>query len=371
MLSSNTFVEATRRYFASALQLLLLAAIIACIFLSRPLPAQVIDFIAEPDRISESSPNRSIVENAPSGEAEIDFGRLYQSPFEGWSIDYRVRSVHSSYTSYEFGMPESEPVSWAPLSKLEFPLNSTWHGLQIMRKTANTNLRFEWLTPIGNGINGEMHDYDWMMPGADFTDLGITRQRWNDGQMLDFNLQYRLLDHLFILPVEFWLSGGFRWQRFDITAYDAVQVKEGNVWPPNPWTYDGDVITFNQQYSTEYIGGEFRTTLAWIPALPLQLRLMGDYGAAQGYNCDHHLLREGDRYTMESTTGDSLHYALSAELSLSRTITLGAQYDQLFIRTQGEHRWYNEPYGTDERWRNGVRVQSDQSWFTIFLRLSV
>jgi hypothetical protein len=359
-----------RRVLVFMLRCGIFSALFGIFAMGQSLPAQVIDFITASDSARESSPNWTAPQNAPSAGSQIEFGNLYRGPFEGWSIDYRVRSVHSSYTSYEFGMPEYEPVSWAPLSKLEFPLNSTWHGLQILRQTPNTNMRFEWLTPIGNGINGEMHDYDWTIPGADYTDLGIMKQRWNDGQMLDFNFEYKLFDNL-LLPVEFWLSCGFRWQRFDITNYALVQVKDGDVWPANPYVCADDVITFNQQYSTEYIGGEFRKTLAWIPTLPLQLRLMGDYGAAQGYNCDHHLIREGDRYTMESTTGDSLHYALSAELSITKTITLGAQYDQLFIRTQGEHHFYNEPYGVDERWNNGVRVQSDQSWFTIYLRLSV
>jgi hypothetical protein len=346
-----------------------LPTVFVVVLLNQAASAQVIDFLAG-DPNAQPMPVSTEWEEPPAAENQLDFGSVYPSPFEGWSLDYRVRSVHSSYTSYEFGMPEYIPGNWAPLSKLEFPINSVWHGIEILRQTPRTNMRFNWMMPIGDGINGEMHDYDWMDPGADFTDLGITRQRWNDGQMIDYNLQFKLFDSL-LLPVEFWLSCGFRWQRLDITGYDFTQVKEGNVWPPNPYHYDGDVITFNQQYSTEYIGGEFRKTLAWVPSLPLQLRLTGDYGATQGYNCDHHLLREGDRYTMETTTGDTLHYALSAELSIAPKITLGAQYDQLFIRTRGTHRWYNEPYGIDEVWTNGVRVQSDQSWFTIYLRFSV
>jgi hypothetical protein len=334
---------------------------------------QVLDFVPGQPPVIEPMPDdpTAIGEGYSSGETPIRYKSILEDQFEGWSIDYRARQLHNSFTSYEFGMPEYVPGNWAPLSRLVFQMDSTWHGLQIERRTEVTNLRFEWLTPMGNGINGNMNDYDWMIPGADFTDLGVTRQRWNDGQMLDLNLEYRLADHLLFLPVELWLSGGFRFQRLNITAYDAVQVKENNVWPPNPWTYDGDVITFDQQYYTEYIGGELRTTLAWIPTLPLELRLFGDYGGTQAYNVDHHLLREGDRYTMESTFGDTLHYGLSAELSLSKNLSIGAEYDQLFIRTQGHHRWLNEPMGTDETWDNGVKVRSDQTWFTLYLRLRV
>jgi hypothetical protein len=333
------------------------------------LTANVVDFVTQPASMTPTPPN-PMMDNPPR-EDSIHFDNFFQSAFEGWSIDYRARQLQNSFTSYEFGVPESIPGHWTPLSKLDFDLDSTWHGLQIERRTENTDLRFEWLTPMGNGINGNLNDYDWEIPGADFTDLGITRQRWTDGQMLNLNLEYRLLDHLFVLPVEFWLSGGFRWQRFNITGYDLSQVKFNNVWLPTPLTDDGDVITFNQQYYTEYIGGEFRTTLDWIPALPLELRLGGDYGGTQAYNVDHHLLRTGDRYTMESTAGDTLHYSASAEIQLRKNLSIGAQYDQLFIRTQGHHRLLNESLGVDETWDNGVRVQSNQSWFTLYLRFKV
>jgi hypothetical protein len=388
----RTFAIAGNFSIRAARTMCFLSALIVLFMAENFVSAQVIDFLTKPEPIvapqsisSDNSPqleplpagiarpdfDRFGTESNPGGDGEIRFERYLHDQWEGWSIDYRERQLHSAFTSYEFGMPDSEPVVWSPLSRLVFEMDSTWHGLQIQRRTPNADIRFEWLTPIGNGIIGNMNDYDWMIPGADFTDLGITRERWTDGQMLDFNLEYRLLDHIFVLPVEFWLSGGFRWQRFNISAYDAVQVKEGNVWPPDPWRYDGDVITFNQQYYTEYLGGEFRSTLAWIPSLPLELRLFGDYGGTQAYNVDHHLLREGDRYTMESTFGDTLHYGLSAELYLMKNLSVGAEYEQLVIRTHGEHRWYNEPYGTDERWTNGVDVRSDQSWFTVYVRIRV
>jgi hypothetical protein len=359
-----------KRLFLSCGKPILLTSIVILIF-GRALPAQVVDFITDGNTPFEQSPQSVAMEGDTRDGSPIEFGNLFQDQFAGWSIDYRARTIFNSFTSYEFGLPETDPVNWSPLSKLVFPVNSTWHGLQIERQTPNTDLRFEWLTPIGNGIDGHMNDYDWMIPGADFTDLGITRERWDDGQMINLNLQYRLLDHLVFLPVEFWLSGGFRWQRFGLTAYDAVQVKEDNVWPPIPWSYGGDVITFNQQYYSEYLGGELRTTLAWIPTLPLELRLSGDYGAAQGYNIDHHLLREGDMYVMHSTGGNTWHYAASAELHLKKNFSIGAQYDFLNIDTHGVHRWVNAPFDIDESWHNGVHVQSEQTWLTIYFRLSV
>jgi hypothetical protein len=360
-----------RDVFSVGIKTALLTAVVFFAFGSPPVSAQLVDFITTGDAPQAFANEPAFQENA--GEpVSIDVRKeFYHSTFEGWSIGYRARTIYNSFTSYEFGMPEYESPTWAPLSRLHFELDSPWHGLQIERKTEKTNLRFEWLTPIGKPIHGNMYDYDWMDPGADFTHLGITKEHWTDGQMIDANLDYKLLDSLGAVPVEFWLIGGFRWQRFGITAYDAVQVKEGGVWPPDPWTYAGDVITFNQQYTTEYIGCELRTMLEWIPSKPLELRVWSDIGAAQGYNVDHHLLREGDRYTMESTSGDTLHYTASAEIQLRKNLSIGAQYDQLFLRTQGHHRFLNEPLGIDETWDNGVRVRSDQSWFTLYLRFRV
>lgn len=52
-------------------------------------------------------------------------------PSRVWTIDYRLRSVSNSHTSYEFGTSEVPPAGWTPLSRLDFPLNSFWHGLEV------------------------------------------------------------------------------------------------------------------------------------------------------------------------------------------------------------------------------------------------
>jgi hypothetical protein len=310
-------------------------------------------------------------EGYPDAENQFRFAEIMQKGFEDWSIDYRVRSLSNSYTSYQFGTPERPPEGWAPLSRLDFGLNSMWHGLEVGLEKPNWAAHVEWLTPIERGIHGNLNDYDWMIPNENFTDLGIARERFIDGQMLDFNLEIRLWDNLIGMPIEFWPAGGFRWQRFDIMCYDAVQVKEDGAWPPDPWTYEGDVLTLNQQYYFCYIGGQFRTTLAIVPVLPIDLKFQGDWGNVQAYNVDHHLLREGDRYTMESTHGDSWHISLTAEVPVRKKLSLGFEADYLQIRTHGKHRWLNEPFGIDETWDNGVRNQSNQLWMTGFIRVRI
>ncbi len=296
---------------------------------------------------------------------------MMQKGFEDWYIDYRARSLSSSFTSYQFGTPDPPPAGWTPLSKLDFSLNSMWHGLEVGLEKPNWAAHVEWLTPMERGIPGNLEDYDWMIPNETFTDLGVTRQRWTDGQMLNFCLEIQLWDNIFGVPIEFWPAGGFRWQKFDIMCYDYVQVKEGGIWPPDPYSYPGDVLTFNQQYYMCYLGGQFHTILGCPEILPIDLKFQGDWGNVQAFNIDHHLLREGDRYTIESTHGDSWHISLTAEAPLRKSLSLGFQADYLQIRTHGKHRLLNEPLGIDETWDNGVRNQSNQTWLTVFARIRI
>jgi hypothetical protein len=296
-----------------------------------------------------------------------------------WTIDFRVRTFCSSMTSYEIGTAPEDPAQWAPLSRLNFSLNSVWYGLQLAHETPKWGFRFEWLM-AGQYIDGGLADFDWVPdhegdvpvdPGSDatFSHLGFTRERFTEGQMLDIEYKYKLFEPPANLPVEVWPLVGFRWQRLDVTAFDLSQVRFGNVWLDPPETYEGDVITFNQQYCIGYAGVQLRGRLA-IPNLPpLVWTLQGDWGYTEAYNVDHHLVREGDMFSMNRTAGNCWHAALTVEAVVTARIGVGVQADQLYIQTVGEHRWLNEPLGIDETWSNGVTVSSRQTWITAFLRI--
>jgi hypothetical protein len=43
--------------------------------------------------------------------------------------------------------------------------------------------------------------------------------------MLDFNAGNPAWESLFGIPIEFWLVGGFLWQRFNITCYLVYNIK--------------------------------------------------------------------------------------------------------------------------------------------------
>lgn len=286
-----------------------------------------------------------------------------------WTIDYRARWVCESRTSYEFGTVEPPPDGWAPLSRLCFPLDSMWHGLAVGIDRPDWGLHFSWMTPMERGIDGQMEDYDWMSPGQGFTDLGLTDERWIDGQMLDLGADFLLWRNLFGWPIDLWGTGGFRWQRLNLMCYDLAQVKWDDEWLSPPYTAAGNVISFKQEYSMGYLGGQLRTQLFPMAQRPIRVTFQGDWAATSARNVDHHLLREGDRYTIEKTHGSAWHLGLTAELAVTRRLEMGMAVDYLQIHTRGTHRLLNEPIDQDYTWDNGVRVWSDQTWLTAFARL--
>jgi hypothetical protein len=316
------------------------------------------------------SPPSSVAASAWDGFEDFGVKFLCEPPGpEYWTLDYRCRAFCSSYTSYEFGTPPAPEFNpgWAPLSRLKFSLDSCWHGFEIAKETPTWGMQIEWMM-AGQYIQGDLEDYDWRYADRDFTDLGHARERWTEGQMVDFAYKFRILEQPFSLPFGVWPIIGFRWQRLDIVAYDAEQLKYDNRWLEHPYYMAGDVLTLNQQYYIGYAGGQLRGKIEWSRLPTILWTLQGDWGYTQAYNIDHHLVREGDRYTMERTHGDSWHVALIVEALVTNRFDIGVQVDHLQIATTGTHHFLNDPLGTDETWDNGVRVASSQTWITGFLR---
>lgn len=297
-----------------------------------------------------------------------------------WTIDYRVQQMFSSRTSYQFGTaPQLGGPQYAPLSKLDWSLNSTWTGLRAGVQKPDWDIHFEWLTTMGRGVNGGMYDYDWNIdePRDDPTrldSLSRSSERWNDGQKIEVEADYRWSERFLGLPVEFWPLIGFRFQRFDITASHGDQIipATGPFEPP----FDGDIITFNQQYYIGYLGARFCVAIPREDKPPTNVAFQADYGFTSGYNVDHHLYYEYfgvHRYTMEKTDGGAMHFAITVSTLLTERISLGLQADHTEINTTGSHRWVMSGNTTpvDERWSNGVSVSSHQTSLTVFLGLRI
>lgn len=288
-----------------------------------------------------------------------------EPPVWRWTFDYRYRGLAGSGISSTYGTSQPPPAGYAPLSRLDFPINSSWHGLQIGIDEPTWGAHFEWMMAQPD-IQGQLADYDWRTAGSDenYTDLGYAEQKFSDGQMIDFGMDFQLTQCMFNLPVEVWPMAGFRWQRLNIEAFDGIQVKYRNHWLNPPDAFPGDVLTFSQQFYTGYFGGQFRTKVRSV-----RLTFQADWGPTWAYNIDHHLLREGDRYTMESTQGNTWHIGLTAELPLTDYVRCGFQFDHMEIRTTGTHHLQNLPLGENLSWDNGVSVSSNQTSIMAYIRV--
>jgi hypothetical protein len=293
-----------------------------------------------------------------------------------WTLDYRVRSYVGSHTSFQFGAG-NVPKSYAPLSKLDWSLDSVWSGLEVGVEKPDWRISCEWLMPMTRDISGRMEDFDWS--GADRAPGSIQQssERWREGQVLDLKGAFKLTDHISRLPIEVWPTTGFRFQRFSMMAFDTLQVVNDStiaVTPPLPpagTLMKGDSITFNQQYYMAYIGGQLRAPLELFERHPLQLIFQGDWAATWGYNVDHHLGYEPSihSFCMDTTQGGAMHLALAAETPLSKRFSLGFQVDHTAIRTSGSHHDLETGARTnDVRNTDGVYVRSDQTSLTAYLR---
>ena len=324
-----------------------------------------------------AEPLPSIVEESSSAEQKSCCTECQdccaQSCCSTWTFAYRLSSMFDSHTSYQFGTFPGAVPAYAPLSKLDFSLNSMWSGLQIGLQRPNWGVHFNWMTPIQQEINGSMSDYDWLTPTnpTHLDSLSISSERWNEGQMLELEGEFKWTDCFLGMPIEVWPLAGFRFQRFDITTYNGLQVvSDTGQTPPVGTVFPGNGITFNQQFYVGYFGAQLRRTLEITNLRPIDMTLQVDGGPAWGYNVDHHLLRSGDRFTMDTTQGGALHLALIGETALNCNWSVGLEFEYLEIRTTGTHQLVNVPLNQYDSTSNGVMVRSDQTSVTAFLRAS-
>ena len=326
----------------------------------------------------------------PAGELYSDFNdpgkqQLAEQAWEGYrdpgvrfwmeppgpvalTIDWRVLTMFDSHTSYQFGTPpQLGGAQYAPISELDWSLDSTWTGFRFGLEKADSADSLRVADADGHRWkNGRLRLV--LAPIGDPDSLSRSPERWTDGQMLDLEYEFRLLQRPSRLPVEVWPMIGFRWQRFDLMAHDGDQlINDGTLGPDLPpvgyhWTEDE--CSFNQQYSIGYVGAQLRGRLETRILPPIALTAQGDWGYAQANNVDHHISGYEamgiHRYTMDNTHGSALHFRLTAESLFCRDrVSIGIQADYMEITTTGSHHWVVSDDTTtlaDETWSNGVSV---------------
>ncbi len=289
-------------------------------------------------------------------------------PEPGLEISIKQKTLFNSHTSYQFGNPV--PPYQQPLSKLEFPVDSVWGGLEVRKQISRFSVGVDFLTSVTDQETGRFKDSDWAEESntAFLTNYGETSCRLEPSYQVGADIDMQVAD-LLRLPKEFNLRPvlGFRWQQFSLMAHDGIQYDyDISGLPPDILDLPGNTIAFEQTWYQYFLGArvgyEWRS-VPWLYRIKLQTQM--DWSYVEGYNRDHHLLRAGNRITEEETTGDAWHAVLSAVFGITRNLDLGIEADYLKIETTGTHTLNDSNFSLS--WSNGVKVWSEQYGMSVKL----
>jgi hypothetical protein len=279
-----------------------------------------------------------------------------------WSVEAIIKHHFNSHTSYEFGNPL--PPKQVPLSRLEFPLNTLWAGVEVRRRFPRFSVGVEVLTNLSRNAGGAMKDSDWddnTSPTL-LTIYSESKCRMERSFDIRADIDLKLSDWM-ELPHWFDLRPviGIRWQQFYLVTHDGTQYERaGAAWTSTD--LPGDGIRFDQTYWHYFAG--IRMTYDFGKHMREPARMLFsiqlDHAYVDGSNTDRHLLRAGNRITYENTAGNAWHGLLGLKTGLSKNINADLKLDYLWIRTTGTHRLVNDPFRIDFTFNNGVTVWSQQ-----------
>jgi hypothetical protein len=297
----------------------------------------------------------SFAVEAPAGTFEEEVSAPLTPSF---SVGAKIRYLFKSYTSYEFGDPYFPYQE--QLSRLEFPLDTWWAGLDMRLRFRRFSVGLEALTSVKQNAHGEAEDSDWESGPDDKTTYSTSQMRVAPSYMVRFDADLEVSDWL---GLPGWLKirplGGIRYQRFNLVNHDGIQYDltgaSGNTLLP------GEGIRFKQTYWHYFVGLRSTIALSRPTGIPsLTLNLQADWAYVEGMNEDNHLQRAGRRFTYEDTYGEAWHFSMGLKKELGKGFSMGLDGDYLTLSTTGNHRLLNRTFGMDMSFSNGVRVWSDQ-----------
>jgi len=283
------------------------------------------------------------------------------------TLTLKTKRLFNSHTSYEFGNPF--PPYQTPLSRLEFPLDSWWGGAEIRASFPRFSIGVEALRNISEEAVGTMRDSDWdddVNPGLK-TIYSESKCRMDPSYMVRADMDLEVADFLG-LPQWFSLRPvtGFRWHDFNLVSHDGVQTDLTG--QTGPLSLPGDGIRFSQTYWHYFFGLRSNIDIGrFVDVTGLNLMLQADWAYVEGHNKDHHLLRDGNRFTYEDTDGQAWHVFIEVKKSLYKTLFLNIGADYLRIDTSGSHRFVNNTFDIDTSWSHGVKVWSEQASVSLAL----
>lgn len=286
---------------------------------------------------------------------------------ETFSVGGKLKYLFRSHTSYEFGNPL--PPYQEPLSRLEFPINTWWGGLEMKLDLSRFSFALEGMTNITQNAHGRFEDSDWddETRPDEKTIYSQSEMRVAPSYMVKFDADIDISDWM-RLPK--WLSikpvAGFRWQKFNLVSHDGAQWDLTCSIPA--FDMPGEGIRFKQEYWQYFVGLRAGLDLSYVTGVKsLALLMQADWAYVEGENEDHHLLRAGQRFTYENTYGQAWHASIGLKKDIGKGFRIGLDADYLMIDTTGRHRMVNETFNMDMDFSNGVRVWSDQASVSLTL----
>jgi len=313
-----------------------------------------------PEAVLAASPH------AVSADATTDATTDATADATGWTVQLKTKTFFNSRTSYEFGNPI--PPGQKPLSRLQFPMDSTWTGFEARKNAGRLSVGAEFLTSAGSQRSGTTQDSDWADAAPHPLEYySETRTSLRPSFQINADTDVQVADALG-LPQGFELRPtlGMRWQRLSFKLMDGTQYYyPAGGGPTQASPFGGYAIAFVQDWWLPFTGLKAGYTWRNAPLVHgLKLNAQFDAGPAFGRNEDRHRLR-GDRNTIEHTTGWAWRASVGVDVGLTERLDLGFEAEHMRIDTTGTHEWKDG--GNSYEWSYGVRAWSEQSSMTVKL----
>jgi hypothetical protein len=261
----------------------------------------------------------------------------------GFYVDPSIRKFINSFASYQFPDPNT---GTDPASRLEFPIDNWFIGIQFRRIFTTMSFNLEFCTRLNQTTGLKMQDSDWDQFGK--TTFSESEQRLAEGYLLDINADFAAVS---------WFGGdlrpvlGFRWQTFRFIAGDGFQFSL-DAKEIGPLAGDSFDVRFTFQHY--YVGARSHLNLG-----RLGVSLQGDYGWLTAKDADRHLLR-GDRITTDTGKGYCWHLSASASMLVKDCMSVRLEGDFKRLVAKNCSHWWDEGDGIEGGSWDGAKIWSDQ-----------
>jgi plasminogen activator len=235
-------------------------------------------------------------------------------------------------------------------------------GAQVKFKNWLT-LNFDGWFKATNG-SGSMDDYDWQVPGLDWTDWSHHEDTdVTKGTIIDTSAEFAVF-HTDSFALK--LIGGYKWENFGWEAFGGDFIYSENGFRDTRGSFPSGlkVIEYEQTWKTPYFGVGIGANVA---KFELTSRLI--YSPfAQGDDTDTHVLR--NLVTDDSVdSADMISFDIAGSYLFTNQLSLKLAYTyQKYDTAQGDAVWNYRDEGVTRFIADGAGMDLEYSLFTVALK---